>query len=193
MSSTDCFKQRLRKLLANREKRQIGDTRLTASAVLIPIYEDKGEYHSLFTRRSNSLESHKGEFTFPGGKRDDGDKDLLATALRESFEEIGLNPQDAEVVGEFDDERTLTSNFVIVPFVAFIPYPYEFHINPHEVEEIVGVPFSALQDDNNLQVKLVARGGETFHDCSYDYQGNVIWGATARIVNNLISLISSED
>ncbi|MFP4641772.1 MAG: NUDIX hydrolase [Chloroflexota bacterium] len=191
MSSTDYFKHRLRKLLANREKRQIGETRLTASAVLIPIYEDNGEYHLLFTRRSNSVESHKGDFTFPGGKRDNCDENLLATALRESFEEIGLDPQDTEVLGEFDDEQTLTSKFVIAPFVAFIPYPYEFRINPYEVQEIIGVPLSALKDENNLQVKLVTRGQKTFNDCTYNYQGNIIWGATARIVNNLVKLISS--
>ncbi len=192
MSSTDYFKQQVRELLANRDKRQIGETRLTASAVLIPIYEDNGEYHLLFTKRSNSVGSHKGEFTFPGGKRDDCDENLLTTALRESFEEIGLNPQDAEVLGEFDDERTLISNFVIVPFIAFIPYPYDFHMNPSEVEEITGIPFPALQDRSNLQVELVTRGGEAFHDCSYHYQGNVIWGATARIVTNLVKLISSQ-
>lgn len=192
MSTTDYFKHRLRKLLAKRQKRQIGEARLTASAVLIPIYEDNGEYHFLFTKRSNSVGSHKGDFTFPGGKRDDCDENLLATALRESFEEIGLNSQDAEVLGEFDDERTLISNFVIVPFIAFIPYPYEFHMNRSEVEEIIGIPFCALQDQGNLKVELVTRQGRTFKDCSYHYQGNVIWGATARIVNNLVSLISSE-
>lgn len=190
--SEDYFKQRLRKLLTSRKRRQIDKTGLATSAVLMPIYEKNGEYHLLFIKRSNLVGSHKGEFTFPGGKKDCCDENLLTTALRESFEEIGLNSQDAEILGELDDERTLTTNFVVVPFVAFIPYPYKFCLNPSEVEEIMGIPLLALQDDRNLQVKLVTKGEEAFCDCRYNYNGNIIWGATARIVYNFISLISSK-
>ncbi len=139
------------------------------------------------------MQSHKGGISFPGGKRDETDSGLMVTALREASEEIGLRPEIVEVLGELDDERTISSNFIVSPFAAFIPYPYHFEINPGKVEDLVGVPVSALRDRANWREDTVTEGGETLSTYSYHYQGDVIWGATARMIKKLLDLVFSED
>lgn len=184
---TSCdLKQRIRATIGNREKKTIRDPQLTVSAVLIPIYEKAGEYFILFTKRSKSVESHKGEVTFPGGKRDEADENLLATALRESFEEVGLQPEAVEVLGEVDDQITMSTNFIVTSFVGFIPYPYRFEISCNEVEKLVEIPISALRDKANFREEVVS--GESFSNYFY-YEGEIIWGATARIIKNLLDLV----
>ena len=135
------------------------------------------------------MEVHKGQLSFPGGAWDKGDEDLLATAFRESFEEIGLRPEDIELLGELDDVETLVSNFVITPFVAAIPYPYEFKINQREVEELVEVPLSVFLDQNNFSEELLQGKGETVVSYSYRYKDHVIWGATARILKQFLDSV----
>src|SRR5512137_973045 len=98
----------LKKLLAGRRKQYIDDPLRVHSAVLIPIYLEKGQYHIVFIKRTDTVKSHKGQISFPGGGRDGTDKTLLDTALRECREEIGVRPEDTEVLGELDDEVTTT-------------------------------------------------------------------------------------
>ena len=107
---------------------------LTEAAVLVPIFYKDGEYNILFTQRSDQVPHHKGQISFPGGARSEVDASLLDTALRESCEEIGLKASDADVVGELDDTPTTTSSFNISPFVAFVPHPYNFALNPYEID-----------------------------------------------------------
>lgn len=164
---------------------------LTEAAVLVPIFCKDGEHHILFTQRSDQVPHHKGQISFPGGARSEVDTSLLDTALRESCEEIGLKVKDAEVVGELDDTPTTTSSFNISPFVAFIPYPYDFALNPYEINEIFSVPVSALLHKANRTAEHYTFGNEVFVGYSYEYEGKVIWGATAQIVQQFLEVWQS--
>jgi len=150
--------------------------------VLIPLFYDHGQYHVLLTERSEEVNFHKGQVCFPGGTREPSDSSLLQTALREVEEEIGLKAEDVEILGEFDDSVTLTSNYVISPFVAFIPHPYPFKADGREIREIFSVPLSFLMDEANFRQD----------SCEYEYDGHIIWGATAGILKQLIDLLKSE-
>ena len=134
---------------------------------------------------------HKGQISFPGGARSKADTTLLDTALRESWEEIGLEAKDAEIVGELDDTPTTTSGFNISPFVAFIPYPYKFTLSSYEIEEIFSISISALLHKASRKEEHYTFGSQTFVNYSYEYEGRVIWGATARIVEQLLEIWQS--
>jgi len=175
-------KQQIEKLLRHRKKKAIIDEKRRASAVLIPLFYNQGQYHVLFTERSEEVDFHKGQVCFPGGTQEPSDSSLLQTALRETEEEISLKAQDIEVLGEFDDTLTLTSNYVISPFVAFIPHPYPFKADGREIREIFSVPLSFLMDEANFKQDSY----------SYEYEGHVIWGATARILKQFVDLLKSE-
>jgi len=128
------------------------------------------------------VDFHKGQVCFPGGTREPSDSSLLQTALRETEEEISLKAKDVEILGEFDDSVTLTSNYVISPFVALIPHPYPLKADGREIREIFSVPLSFLVDEANFKQDSYA----------YEYEGHIIWGATARILRQFIDLLKSE-
>jgi len=175
-------KQQIEKILRHHRKKKITGENLRASAVLIPLFYNQGQYHVLFTRRSEEVDFHKGEVCFPGGTREPSDSSLLQTALRETEEEISLKAEDVEILGEFDDSVTLTSNYVISPFVALIPHPYPLKADGREIREIFSVPLSFLMDEANFKQDSYA----------YEYEGHIIWGATARILRQFVDLLKSE-
>jgi len=181
-------REKLKQILAQRKKRRIVDPKRTPAAVLVPIYEKDGQYHILFIKRTEWVEKHKGEISFPGGAYEDHDVTLLNTALRESTEEIGLKPDDVEVLGGLDDEVSVKTNYIITPFLAFIPWPYEFEVDGRETEEIIEAPISALLDRGFSREEV--RDSETVTVYYYNYQGRVIWGATARILNQFLGIVS---
>lgn len=183
------MKQKLKQLLTQRKKRYITEAGYIPAAVLLPIYCKDGEYHIIFTKRTTTVQVHKGEISFPGGKREASDKNLLDTALRESAEEIGLKPEDAEVLGELDDNITTTSQHIISPFVAFIPYPYHFSLDKAETEEIIEVPLRTLFDARNVVEQTEYLGEQKIQSYAYNYQGKIIFGATARILNHFLGLL----
>jgi 8-oxo-dGTP pyrophosphatase MutT (NUDIX family) len=180
------MKEKLRQVLASRSKTRLGDRGLTEAAVLVPIFCKDGEYHILFTQRSDQVQHHKGQISFPGGARSKADASLLDTALRESWEEIGVEAKDAEILGELDDTPTTISNFNISPFVALIPYPHEFRLNHYEIDEIFSVPISALLHEVSKKEEYSTFGNDVSVDYFYEYDGKVIWGATARIVQQFL-------
>jgi len=183
------MKEKIRRILSHREKRFIRDEKLSPAAVLVPIYEKAGEYYLIFTKRTQKVNYHKGQISFPGGGYHQEDKTLSVTALRESFEEIGLNPQDVEILGELDDAATITSNYIISPFVALIPYPYEFSINEDEVEEIIHVPLAALLNQTSFRQEQHLFHGQPFTTYFYEYNGKIIYGATAGILKLFLDLV----
>jgi len=184
------MKEELKEALANRRKRYIADSSRKQSAVLIPIYYRDGECSILFAKRTEAVTYHKGQISFPGGTYEDGDNSLLDTALRESLEEVGLLPGDVEVLGELDDDITRTSNYVVTPFVGVIPWPYKFKADEKEIERIIEVPVSSLLDNNCLREEAaVEEDGEVFRQYFYQYQDEVIWGATARILAQLLGIL----
>jgi len=176
------LKEQIEKILRNRDRKRITGPDLKASAVLVPLFYDQGQYHIIFTERSEEVEFHKGQACFPGGTQEPTDSSLLQTALRESEEEIGLEVKDIEILGELDDMMTLTSNYVISPFVAFVPYPHSLKTDGKEVRGVFSVPLSFLMDEVNFKQDSYA----------YEYEGHIIWGATARILRQLIALLKSE-
>lgn len=176
------MKQRLEKVLRYYQKKRILNSTLKRSAVLIPLFCHQGEYYLVFTERSHDVDFHKGQVCFPGGTWEPSDSGLVQTALREAEEEIGLKAEHVEILGELDDITTLTSNYVISPFIAMIPYPYSFKANGKEIREIFAVPLSFLMEEANFRQDSY----------SYVYEGHVIWGATARILRQFINLLRTE-
>ncbi len=183
------MEEKLKKFLAQRTKKYITDSRRVPSAVLVPIYEKDGQYNIVFIKRTMKVKTHKGQISFPGGMRDRGDKTLLDTALRESEEEIGLRRKDVTILGELDDEITTTSNFIVTPFLAKIPWPYRFTTNSEEVEKVIAVPVRALLSRDNRKIDTEILEGKKIKSFVYNYRGTVIWGATARILKKLLEII----
>lgn len=179
----------IRKTLAARQKMVIVDSSLTDSAVLLPIYQENGKCHIIFTKRTDHLTHHKGQISFPGGGRHDDDKTLLETALRESREEIGLKEADVSILGELDDAATVTSLYRIVPFVGLIPYPYDFKIDRFEVDEVFGLPLEGLLNNANRKEEDLVYGDKLIRVYTYELNGRVIWGATAWILNQFLEIL----
>ncbi len=186
------MKNTIEKVLRGYKKKERTSEELRPSAVLVPVFCKEKECYVLFTRRSRSLVFHRGQVCFPGGAPEPDDSSLLQTALREAKEEIGLGPEDVEIVGELDDSCTLSSGYIISPFVAFIPHPYPFTLNYNEVEGIFSIPLSALLDENTFRQGYYPAENRTGPGYAYEYEGNIIWGATARILKQLIELLRSE-
>ena len=182
------MKERLKHILSRRQKRHIVDNSRVSAAVLAPIYYKQGQYYILFTRRTEKVKEHKGQISFPGGAYQDSDGILRVTALRESTEEIGLMAEYVDVLGELDDEISLTSNYVISPFVGLIPWPYEFRLNRYETDEIIEAPISALLHEGCLYRDTEMLDGAVANSYTYHYEGTVIWGATARILSNFLDI-----
>jgi 8-oxo-dGTP pyrophosphatase MutT (NUDIX family) len=150
----------------------------TASAVLVPLFAREGEAHLWFVRRAASLRKHSGQVAFPGGKTDAQDASMLATALREAEEEIGLPRASVDVLGRLDDLVTGTG-FTISPFVAWIDAPFTPEPSPAEVDRVFDAPLRAFFEK--------ARGIPPFHGHTVD--GELVWGATAKIVRDLVALV----
>ena len=180
--------QRLRQALSCRQKQHVTDTGRVAAAVLVPIYYKQGQYYILFTKRTEKVKEHKGEISFPGGAYQEGDRTLVDTALRECAEEIGLMADEVEVLGELDDMATTVTNYIVTPFVAFISGLHHLKVDGEEVEEIIEVPILALLDKGCLRQETEIIDGVEDTLLFYHYQGRVIWGATARILNQFLDI-----
>jgi 8-oxo-dGTP pyrophosphatase MutT (NUDIX family) len=156
-------------------------------AVLIPLFRDDREYKVLFTKRTDTVEAHRGQISFPGGRIDEEDRSLLDTALRETEEEIGMPREAVTVLGRSDDVRTLSSNYIVHPFVGLIPYPYPFRLNAGEVKRLVEIPFRLFLDTE--EIIPVEYDGRIYQNLAYQHDGEVVWGATARIMRNLVEIL----
>lgn len=187
------MEKKIKEILACRGKACIEDPRFRRAAVLIPLFKKNGEYHILFTRRTDMVEHHKGQISFPGGRQDKKDKDLLTTALREAREEMGIEKKDVRILGELDDICTATTDFCVSPFVALIPYPYPFKVNSQEIEEVLEVPLSVLLDESRFRQELHKGDGKPFLVYFYQHKDHTIWGATATILKQLLDLLPEED
>ena len=185
----------IKDLLSNRTPSSIKDVSAAYNhaAVLLPLFIEDGGCKVLFTKRTAKVEHHKGQISFPGGVVDEKDNSFQDAALRESYEEIGLLTKDVEILGQIDDTLTAVSNFIIHPFVGLIPYPYQFRINSLEVESIIRVPLEIFfQKSNHKTIDSNVFGGSIYQGPSYQYSNDIIWGATARIMENLIRIIGQK-
>jgi 8-oxo-dGTP pyrophosphatase MutT (NUDIX family) len=185
------FKNHVKALLSRREPKRIENTidLYTHASVLLSLFIKDDHYWLLLMRRANTVEYHKGEVSFPGGVVDERDDNLEDTAKRETFEEIGVREEDIEMLGQLDDMTTITSQFIVHPFVGILPFPYEFRINRKEVDHLIEVPLSFFLDPSQPQPFSMYYNGETFETPAFIYKSSVIWGATERILENFISLI----
>jgi 8-oxo-dGTP pyrophosphatase MutT (NUDIX family) len=185
------IKAKLRDVLSQRTVEHLHDPERRPSAVLIPIYFQQGQYFILFTKRTELVHHHKGEISFPGGGYHPEDGDLLTTALRESSEEIGLAPEDVEILGELDDTFTRGSPFIITPFVGSILPDYKFKISDFEIAEIIQIPVAALLTEGCRQeLPLVEVNHRLVVPFTYAYQNHLIVGATARIVKQFLEIFA---
>ena len=160
---------------------------LTEAAVLIPIVERNNGLKVILTKRSNNLKQHPGQVSFPGGKSEKTDKSLVATALRETKEEIGINNKNVEILGQLSKHVTITG-FKITPFIGKIRTVFSTKIQISEVSEIFEVPLSYLLNPKNFRVESVKWKGKKRFFYSIPYGPYYIWGATARILKNLADL-----
>lgn len=156
------------------------------SAVLVPILRGPDEDFMLFTRRTEKVEHHKGQISFPGGRQDPGES-ILACALRETHEEVGIRSADLQVLGRLDDTWT-PSRYVITPFVGLVRYPYEFAASPEEIADLLVIPLSRLLSPDKYEENDMSHFGLSAVVPFYYIGTTVIWGATARILRQFLQL-----
>jgi len=177
-------------VLAVRARRTLRPDGKTLAAVLVPLLAVGDVMHVLYTRRAAGLPTHQGQVAFPGGTHDTGrDESLVATALREAHEEVGLQPADARVIGTLDDIETVTSRFVITPVVGIVPHPYPWAPDPREVDHVFTVPLADLAAPGVERRETWSFEGRDVPVDLFPVAGQVIWGATHRITRNLLDIV----
>jgi len=159
----------------------------TDAAVLVALYLKEGELGAVLTKRRHDLRRHPGEISFPGGRHDDTDAGLEETALREAYEEIGLEPESVSVLGALAPTPTIATGYAVYPFVGLIEPGHAWRLSPLEVDEVLELPLAALQRGYSRQ-RLIQRGIPIRTD-TYVVDGKLIWGATARILADLFDRI----
>ena len=180
----------IRRILSAHPKKTVNDPSLTPAGVMLLIYRKNGEHCVLLNRRTDQVEHHKGEISFPGGRRDENDATLLETALRETEEEMGLRREDIEPLGDLDDIPT-SSKFLISTYVGTIEYPYHFKPNDSEVAEVLEIPLSALMDPKNVRDEVRIVDQHLVNSPAYAYDGHLIFGATARVLRRFLELLGT--
>lgn len=178
----------IKQVLAKHVVDRVDGTGMMPASVMILLYFKDGEYCILLNKRSEEVEHHKGEISFPGGARDPEDRDSLETALRETEEEMGIKREDITVLGEMDEIVT-RSNFQVSVFTGTIEYPYKFTPSAIEIAEVLEFPVSALLDPANRRVETRWDSGETVTLYSYVHEEHVVFGATARILQSCIEIL----
>jgi 8-oxo-dGTP pyrophosphatase MutT (NUDIX family) len=187
---TDLFFKRVQGAL-NRERVVIKPAGLQPAAVLVPIVVRSAGPGLLFTKRTMTVATHKGQISFPGGTGEPEDKSSIETALREAEEEIGLQPGCVQVIGLLDDFAT-TTGFLITPVVGIVDATAELRCDPKEVDELFEVSLEALTKPDAHEQKSASCLGKTYQYHSYTADGRVIWGATAGILHQILSLLESQ-
>lgn len=163
-------------------------TGLRRAAVLLPLVSADDGAALLLTKRTDLVEHHKGQISFPGGGLEDGESPLDA-ALRETHEEIGVRPSDVVVLGRLDDEAMSVSGFLVTPFVGLVPYPNRLRLSPPEVQAVLQVPLRVLLDPRNVRTEVWDRSGEPGVVYFYAAGDEVIWGFTARIIARFLEAV----
>ncbi len=161
-----------------------------AAAVLVPLFVDAGQLWVLLTKRADSLSSHRGQIAFPGGGLEEGE-DAWAAALRETQEEIGLEPKKVMRLGMLDASRT-PSGYHIVPCVGVVPFPLETVLSKDEIEEVFPVPITALANPQMVEDRVVTIDGVRRILRVYHVGRRQIWGFTAKVLENLLYRLGIE-
>lgn len=159
----------------------------TEAAVLVPLYVADGELHAVFTRRRDDMRRHPGEISFPGGRRDEGEDDLRVTALREAEEEIGLPREAVQLLGALAPTPTVATNYAVYPYVGLIEPGREWTISAREVDAVLELRLTDLRAGHGRRRLL--RRGVPFRTDVYVVGEQLIWGATARMVADLLDRV----
>jgi 8-oxo-dGTP pyrophosphatase MutT (NUDIX family) len=185
------LRARLDVALADHPRVALDRSDLVSAAVLVPV-TDHGEPHLLFTKKTASVPHHSGQFSFPGGIVEERDASRVETALREAWEEIGLPASAVEVLGLLDDTPTRATSFIITPVVGIVTEPVDFVPDGREIERVLEVPVRVLRDPSIYRTELWERDGEAHAVHFYSVsEEDIIWGATARILNQFLGLLDS--
>ena len=163
---------------------------LRPASVLVPVIRRGAELNVLLTRRSEEMRSHKGQISFPGGRREDSDGSATAAALREAEEEIGLPPVAVEVVGYLDDYPTITG-YRVTPVVGVVASMIEARPCAREVAEVFELPLTFLLDLNNFERKVFSSKGMKLPFFELNHGRYRIWGATAGMLLNLAQKVAA--
>ncbi len=178
----------IRDALEQREVVTAAPDGLMPAAVMLLLYRKEGDYCVLLNKRSMTVEHHKGEMSFPGGAKDPEDTDFEDTARRETHEEMGIARDDITILGRLDDNVT-RSNFLVKVFVGTIPYPYDFRPSSIEIAEVVEIPLNVLRDPGSWRWDSRLEDGERVAVRSYGYQDHLVYGATAKILDQFIEIV----
>jgi 8-oxo-dGTP pyrophosphatase MutT (NUDIX family) len=183
--------ERLRRGLHSEPHRLRHDGAPRAAAVLVPIVHRGDDLHFVFIRRSDSVESHRGQVAFPGGRVDPTDTTLLHTALREAHEEVGIEPHLVDVLGGFPTMSTVASGMQVAPFVGFLRRPVDYRIQEIEVAQVFEVPLRALADKQYRGLYEWRRDKDraSSHYPAIFYGGQTIWGLTLRITESVLEIM----
>jgi len=157
------------------------------AGVLIMLFERDGEPWVVLTERTHTVSMHKGEISFPGGARDPGDEDLWATAVRESVEELGVDPNSLQQLGALDDYPTFSSGYIVSPFIAAVTPPEEWKASTAEIAHVIELPLKLLVDVGRMEVW--ERDGIRFPMHIFDADGYRIWGVTAFILRRFLDIV----
>lgn len=167
---------------ALRRVAHLNQSSLRKASVLIGFVERDNGLHVLFTRRARHLKHHPGQVSFPGGKHELSDTDLAATALRETYEEVGINHQRVRIFGQLPELITV-SRFTVTPFMAFIDSDYRTNIDHNEVDEVFEVPAKIVLDPRELHSERFYINNHSHRVFGLSYQNHFIWGMTAQIID----------
>jgi 8-oxo-dGTP pyrophosphatase MutT (NUDIX family) len=173
---------------------QAGDAARRSAAVLVPMLSQNGEWQLLFTRRTEQVPHHKGQVSFPGGAYEPEDESLVKTALRETYEEIGLKPDDVRILGELSGMPSV-SNYMITPIVGRVTKPFDVMLSEYEVSRVFTIPLTWLAETRHREIRPYhAADGRIFDVIYYEpYDGEVLWGATARMAVLLLKILGLEN
>jgi 8-oxo-dGTP pyrophosphatase MutT (NUDIX family) len=189
----ETLRRRLDAALSRHPRVALDRSDLISAAVLLPI-TDRGGPHVLFTKKSDTVPHHKGQFSFPGGICEERDASRVETALREAWEEVRIPADAVEVLGLLDDTATRATPFVITPVVGIIRGAVDFRPDGREIERVIEVPLDLLRDPSIFRTEIWERGGEPhpvhFYQVSVE---DVVWGATARILKQFLELVDATE
>ena len=182
--------EKIESALADYNPRRVDNPATSPAAVLLLLRQINQEPHVVFTERTSNVEHHKGQICFPGGGMMESDPTAEATALRETFEEIGVRSESVRIIGQLDDMVTV-SNFRVSPFVGLFEHDPEYRYTTCDVEvsQVIEVPFGYLMEEGSMELEVREHKGREVLVPAFSYDGHRIWGATARMLHQLIELV----
>lgn len=190
-SDFNLFAEKISKDLERREKQCCTYPEYRKASVLILLVNKNNSPHVILTLRTNTVSTHKGQVSFPGGGFDNTDKDFLFTALRETYEEIGIPPEKIQILGEFDDYISL-AGFEVHVYAGITDYPVNYDLSADEIDIILEVPLSLFRNKEYTRYDKIQHKDKEVQIYYYDWEGTSIWGMTARILTDFAEIFPKD-